>query len=72
MPLSQLFIFLPSACLSVPCDTWGFSSVPGKSSLIFTRGFLGSADALNGFTPAKEEEEAGKTPAGGCYASAKK
>lgn len=66
--LSQLFI----SSLPVQCDTCGFSCVPGKNSCIFTGGFVGSANAVNGFTPGKEEREAGKTPAGSCCASAKK
>lgn len=65
-------VYFLSACLSVQCDARGSSYVPGKNSLIFTRGFVGSANALNGFTPGKEERKAGKTPAGSCCASAKK
>lgn len=65
-------VYFSSACLSVQYNTRGSSCVPGKNSRIFTRGFVGSANGLNGFTPGKEEREAGKTPAGSCCASAKK
>lgn len=65
-------VYFLSACLSVQHDAQGFSCEPGKNSLVFTRGFVGSANALNGCTPGKKEREAGIIPAGSCCASAKK
>lgn len=65
-------VYFLSACLSVQHDARGFSCERGKSSLVFSRGFVGSANALNGCTPGKKEREAGIIPAGRCCASAKK
>lgn len=64
-------VYFLSACLSVQHDAWGFSCECGKNSLVFTGGFVGSANALNGCTLEKKEREAGIIPAGSC-ASAKK
>lgn len=65
-------VYFLFACLSVRHDARGFGCEPGKNSLVFTRGFVGSANALNGCTPGKKEREAGIIPAGSCCASAKK
>lgn len=50
--LSQLFIFsLPASLFNMMLG--GFSCERGKNSLVFTRGFVGSANALSGCTPGK-------------------
>jgi len=61
-----------SACLSAQSGARGSRCVPAGNSPVFPRGCAGSANALRGFTPGKEEWEAGKAPAGSCCASAKK
>lgn len=46
-------VYFLSSCLSVQHDAQGFSCERGKNSLVFTRGFVGSANALNGCTPGR-------------------